>query len=101
MTSTKAFLTASAALFASACATVAPPPPLPPVEPPIAAPAPAAAAVVSPSEQLRALFKQSDEDNLRRNPLSALFRGDMRYSDQLGDNITDAYYESERLAAQQ
>ncbi|PSJ39959.1 DUF885 domain-containing protein [Allosphingosinicella deserti] len=53
----------------------------------------------SAAEQLHALFKQSDEDNLRRNPINALFRGDMRYADQLGDYITDAYYAAEREAA--
>ncbi len=46
------------------------------------------------------LFHDSDEDNLRRNPLNALFRGDLRYADQLGDNITDAYFNGERTAAQ-
>jgi uncharacterized protein (DUF885 family) len=49
---------------------------------------------------LHALFRDSDESNLRRNPLSALFRGDMRYADQLGDYVTDAYYDAERAAAQ-
>ena len=49
---------------------------------------------------LWALFKQSDEDNLRRNPISALFRGDMRYADQFGDYITDAYFAAE-LAAEE
>jgi uncharacterized protein (DUF885 family) len=58
-----------------------------------AAPAPAGA-------QLRDLFKASDEANLRRNPLSALFRGDMRFADQLGDFMTDAYSAAERNAAQ-
>jgi uncharacterized protein (DUF885 family) len=56
--------------------------------------------VASESVRLQALFKQSDEDNLRRNPLGALFRGDMRYADQLGDNITDAYYAAERAAGE-
>ncbi|WP_324748726.1 DUF885 domain-containing protein [Sphingomonas sp. LY54] len=68
-----------------------------------AAPAPAAtsaASQASASEQLHALFKQSDEDNLRRNPINALFRGDMRYADQLGDGITDAYYNAERAAGE-
>jgi uncharacterized protein (DUF885 family) len=51
-------------------------------------------------KQLHALFKAADEDSLRRNPLSALFRGDMRYADQLGDFFTDAYYDGERAAAQ-
>lgn len=44
------------------------------------------------------LFRDSDEAGLRRNPLGALFRGDMRYADQLGDNITDAYFDAERTA---
>lgn len=51
-------------------------------------------------DQLWQLFRDSDEASLRRNPLSALFRGDMRYADQLGDNITDAYFDGERAAAQ-
>ena len=33
---------------------------------------------------------QSDEDSLRRNPLQALSRGDMRYADRLGDFLSDA-----------
>ena len=48
---------------------------------------------------LHALFKESDEGSLRRNPLNALFRGDMRYADRLGDYITDAYYDAERAVA--
>ncbi|HEX8442325.1 MAG TPA: DUF885 domain-containing protein [Allosphingosinicella sp.] len=57
----------------------------------------------SPAEagkRLHGLFKASDEANLRRNPLSALFRGDYRYADQLGDFLTDAYTQAERKAAQ-
>ncbi len=46
------------------------------------------------------VFGDSDEASLRRNPLSALFRGDLRYADQLGDNITDAYFAGERSAAE-
>src|SRR3546814_321550 len=52
------------------------------------------------SQQLHALFKKSDEDNLRRNPVSALFRGDMRYADQLGDYISDEYFAAEKAAAE-
>ncbi|MEK6637857.1 MAG: DUF885 domain-containing protein [Pseudomonadota bacterium] len=48
---------------------------------------------------LKKLFADSDEDALRRNPVNALFRGDMRYADKLGDFISDAYYEGERQAA--
>ena len=71
-----------------------------------AQPAPAVAPAAAPAEnaagtRLRALFHDSDEANLRRNPLSALFRGDFRYADQLGDPISDAHYAAEREAAQQ
>lgn len=58
------------------------------------------AAVVSPAEQLKALFKQSDEDSLKRNPISALFRGDLRYADRLGDYTTKAYFDAERSASE-
>ena len=57
------------------------------------------AAKANPAAELKKLFADSDEDNLRRNPTSALFRGDLRYADRLGDSITDAYFEGERLAA--
>jgi uncharacterized protein (DUF885 family) len=55
---------------------------------------------VNQAAQLHALFKASDESNLRRNPLSALFRGDLRYADQLGDGISEAYYAGERAAGE-
>jgi uncharacterized protein (DUF885 family) len=54
---------------------------------------------VDAAAELKKLFADSDEDSLRRNPVNALFRGDMRYADRLGDSITDAYYEGERRAA--
>ncbi len=57
------------------------------------------AAKADPAAELKKLFADSDEDSLRRNPVNALFRGDMRYADKLGDSITDAYYEGERRAA--
>ncbi|MEQ1509068.1 MAG: DUF885 domain-containing protein [Sphingopyxis sp.] len=60
--------------------------------------APASAIQLAPHDALWQLFRDSDEANLRRNPLSALFRGDMRYADQLGDFITDGYFERERTA---
>lgn len=41
--------------------------------------------------KLKALFAASDEANLKLNPISALFRGDMRYADKLGDFLTDEY----------
>jgi uncharacterized protein (DUF885 family) len=63
--------------------------------------APAAPAAVAQSEhdKLFALFAKADEDNLKRNPLGALFRGDMRYADRLGDFLTKAYNDAERSAA--
>jgi uncharacterized protein (DUF885 family) len=63
----------------------------------IAAPANAAKAM-TPSERLRKLFADSDEASLKRNPLNALLRGDLRYADQLGEFITDAAYNAERAA---
>ncbi|WP_340314666.1 DUF885 domain-containing protein [Rhizorhabdus argentea] len=46
------------------------------------------------------LFHDSDEASLQRNPLSAIYRGDLRYADRLGDFGTDAYFEAERLAGE-
>ena len=53
------------------------------------------------SQQLHALFQASDEANLRRNPLQAMFRGDFRYADRLGEFLSDAYLEGERQAARE
>jgi uncharacterized protein (DUF885 family) len=55
---------------------------------------------VSEGARLAALFAADDEANLKRNPLSALFRGDMRYADQFGDFISDEYFANERKAAE-
>ena len=98
MTSKAPLLAATASiLLLSACAATDAAPARDAAPAPAAAPA---ASQASASEQLHALFKQSDEDNLRRNPLNALFRGDLRYADQLGDGITDAYYNAERAAGE-
>jgi uncharacterized protein (DUF885 family) len=76
------------------------------VSTPALAQSPAPAASTAPAtaqtedQTLFALFAASDEANLRRNPLNALFRGDLRYADRLGDYISDAYYDGERKAAQ-
>jgi uncharacterized protein (DUF885 family) len=51
-------------------------------------------------EKLKALFAADDEASLKRNPISGLFRGDMRYADHLGDFVSDAYYDGERTAAE-
>jgi uncharacterized protein (DUF885 family) len=56
--------------------------------------------VVTESQRLSALFAADDEASLKRNPLNAMFRGDMRYADQFGDFITDAYFANERAAAE-
>ncbi len=50
--------------------------------------------------RLKALFYASDEASLKRNPVSAIFRGDLRYADHLGDYLTDAYTAAERAAAE-
>lgn len=59
------------------------------------APAPAAKPADA-NERLKQLFHASDEAQLKLNPLSALFRGDMRYADRLGDYGTDAFYNQAR-----
>jgi uncharacterized protein (DUF885 family) len=92
------FALAASLIALGACAAVPPPPP------PIVAqaPPPAAPAEVQKSahDRLFDLFKASDEASLKRNPLNALFRGDLRYADRLGDGITDEYYAAERAAAE-
>ncbi|WP_396269031.1 DUF885 domain-containing protein [Ideonella sp.] len=51
-------------------------------------------------DRMFAIFAADDEASLKRNPISALFRGDMRYADRLGDFGSDAYYKAERAAAE-
>ena len=75
---------------------------------PVAAAPPVAAAERGPApgarqtahDRLFKLFKDSDEASLKRNPLQALFRGDYRYADQLGDLFSDAHFQGERAAAE-
>ena len=55
---------------------------------------------LSEGEKLKAIFAEDDEASLKRNPISALFRGDMRYADRFGDFISDAYFDAERKAAE-
>lgn len=65
-----------------------------------AVPAPAgSAAPQSEAERLKRLFHESDEASLERNPIGAIFRGDLRYADRLGDFISDEYFETERAAS--
>ena len=68
--------------------------------PAVAAQAPIAATQASVHDRLFQLFKDSDEASLKRNPISALFRGDMRYADRLGDFFSDAHYQAEKAAAE-
>jgi len=87
----------------SACATAPAPAPAPVASaaPPVEATPPAPAATEqSEHQKLFDLFKASDEASLKRNPLQAIFRGDMRYADQFGDYITDQYYAAEKAAAE-
>jgi uncharacterized protein (DUF885 family) len=67
----------------------------PPPEPAAAAEAPSQSA----SQALAALFRDSDEASLRRNPQQAIARGDLRFADRLGDLFSDSYYDAERVAA--
>ena len=46
----------------------------------------------SAHDKLHALFAAADERQLALNPISGLFRGDMRRADQLGDYLTDAHF---------
>ena len=82
----------------AACATTpaAAPETVVPAADPIAALAPEKSA----HDRLFDLFKASDEASLQRNPLNAIFRGDLRYADRLGDSITDEYYAAEKAAAE-
>lgn len=98
-------LALTSSIFAlAACATT----PAPEVAAVPAAPVPAVAEaaaapavpVESAHDRLFRLFKQSDEDSLRRNPIQGVFRGDLRYADQFGDYITDEYFAKEKAATE-
>jgi uncharacterized protein (DUF885 family) len=66
-----------------------------------ALPPPAAVAGDSAEDaKLKRLFYDSDEASLKRNPVSAIFRGDLRYADRLGDYLSDAYLDGERKAGE-
>src|SRR3954471_10059075 len=56
--------------------------------------------VKSTHDRLFDLFRASDEASLQRNPIQALFRGDLRYADRLGDLFSDQHYQGERAAAE-
>ena len=61
---------------------------------------PIATPSITEGKRLSALFAADDEANLKRNPLNALFRGDMRYADRFGDFISDEYFATEKKAAE-
>jgi len=52
-------------------------------------------------QRLFDLFSAANEAHLANNPLDALFRGDLRHADRLGDYISDAYFAAERKTAQE
>ena len=99
-------LIVSASLLSLATAVAAQSPAWEPKVTPAAELTPAEAAKVQPPAQASAhdrlfeLFKESDEASLERNPLQALYRGDMRFADRLGDLFSDAHYQGEKAAAE-
>ena len=54
-------------------------------------PPPALAGDSAEDAKLKKLFYDSDEAQLKRNPISGIFRGDLRYADHLGDYLTDEF----------
>ncbi|UVI40577.1 DUF885 domain-containing protein [Qipengyuania spongiae] len=87
-------LLAGSALILGACATV-------PGSTESGATRPAATSPdATAHDRLFALFAEADERDLKLNPLSALFRGDMRYADRLGDFLTDEYNRTSRANAE-
>jgi len=81
-------LIATTALAASACTTMN-------AEPAASTPPPAAATASAPAQNqhdaLFALFAADDEAQLKLSPIGAIFRGDLRYADKLGDFLTPEY----------
>ncbi len=59
-----------------------------------------AESAMTEGEKLQALFEESDERSLTLNPISGLFRGDMRRADRLGDFLTDSFFIAARTDTQ-
>ena len=59
----------------------------------------AAPAAQSEHDRLFALFAQANEATLERNPINAMFRGDMRYADRVGDFFSYETYADARQDA--
>lgn len=60
----------------------------------LASPSVAPAAQQTADAALTRLFADSNEAQLKRNPVEALYRGDLRYADQLGDLYSAAQAEA-------
>lgn len=88
----------AASLVALLLATLAPAPLLAQAAKAVAPAAPAAVVQNADSAALAKLFHDSDEDNLRRKPLFALFRGDTRYADQFGDFVSEQSIAADKAA---
>jgi uncharacterized protein (DUF885 family) len=50
--------------------------------------------------RLERLLADSDAAHLRRNPIEALLRGDLSDAGRFGDDLSDAYFAAERMAAE-
>ena len=59
----------------------------------------AAPAAQSEHDKLFALFAEANEASLERNPVNAMFRGDMRYADRVGDFFSYETYADTRQDA--
>jgi uncharacterized protein (DUF885 family) len=95
-----ALIVSTSLLALGACSTTLASPPAEHA-PIVASPTPVAAPPqVSAHDRLFRLFRESDEASLKRNPIQALFRGDMRYADRLGDLFSDAHFQGEKAAAE-
>ena len=80
-----AILTAVSAVLSAACLTVAM---ASPVE-------------ISEGKKLAAVLARADEADLKLTPQAAVTRGDLRYADQYGDYITDAFVKKSASNARQ
>ena len=97
MPAIRQLLCAAALLPLAACATIPAEPVAAPAAPPLASTSPAAE---TPHDRLFRLFAETDEADLANNPISALFRGDMRYADRIGDFLTPQHTATERANAE-
>ncbi len=50
--------------------------------------------------KLKTLFHASDEAQLKRTPIFAIFRGDLRYADRIGEFYSDAAMKADKDAAE-